>query len=494
MTIKVLLDPILTSSPQKCSTNTQFDTFVRRMLASRNDVFFYWIVPEYVEEADFASYPQHPNIKYLRSNQSKDRVREYITMAPALEDWLAFNGTQWDFDILLTVRSGLVPLMRLIMTSPREKRWFWTKEVWLIEEMPMVSFKDTVPQMMPNGVHDRFTIEGYIAAEKVFLCSYHEKPGIMREARQWYAPSVVRALEPKLQPMVTAQFEDYLLKPADSFFRKDGEQQFGLAYIGRMEKANNTDDVYEIMEKAWVLRGDRVKPIACTVSTIVKSFDEEIVDVRFPPREEFWEIVKTELHAFIYMPKGGGFSLSLIEPLMLGTPVITVRNEVHESLLGPDYPFYAPGPSGVYAMFKALYDDYEGQYARFAKWQKEWFEPTYRRRFSEDLLYPKLEQGLIDYEAMVEARKEEISSLRDNETVKLLAKEMASGEETMFECVNRLGKAGLMDVLADKTRDNDRLRRSITFSQPWNALRLGLKLFHNYEDASVRTGHLRLRG
>jgi len=493
MTTKILLDPILTSTPGKCSTTIMFRTFVDRVLLDekREDVFFYWVVPSYVEEADMDWYPKHPNIRYLRNTSTKDRVREYITLGAELEDYLAFNGETWDADVVLTVRTGLTPLMRLIMTSPRERRWHWTKQVWVLEVMPMVSFKDTVPQMVP-GVQDRWTIDGYLAADNVWVCSYHEKPGILREARNHFTPSLVRQLEPKITPVVTGQFEEYRIKPEDSFFQKGGEQPFGLAYIGRMEKANNVDDIYQIMEKAWVLRGDQVKLIACTVSTIIKGFDEDIVDVRFPPREQFWEIVKSELHAFIYMPKGGGFSLSLIEPLMLGTPVITTRTPVHESMLGPDYPFYCPGPASVYGMFKALYDDYAGQYARFVEWQQGWFKTTYAKRFADDLLYPKLYDALLRYETMME-ETEDLQVLKDNAAVKLLAEEMKSGEETMFETVKRLGKTGAMGVLADKTRDGDRLKRSITFSQAWNTLRIGLKLHYGYEDASTVTGHLRLR-
>jgi hypothetical protein len=142
-------------------------------------------------------------------------------------------------------------------------------------------------------------------------------------------------------------------------------------------------------------------------------------------------------------------------------------------------------------MFKALYDDYETQYARFVTWQKDWFEPTYRKRFKEDLLYPKLQANIDAYLSQMEARKGELLSLKGNEAVNLLAKNMTSGKETVFETVKRLGLLGEMKVLADKAEDGDRLKRSITFSTPWNMLRLGLKLFHGYEDASTLTGHLR---
>lgn len=491
MTLKVLLDPVLTASPSRCSTTVQFHEFVTRALKTKPGVFFYWVVPEYVTEEEFKFYPQDPRVQYLRAKMTKDRVREYLTFTPELEEWIAFNGSHWDIDVVLTVRTGLVPLMKLIMSSPRDHRWSWTKQVWVIEEMPMVSFKETVPQMVP-GVHDRFTIEGYLAAERVWVCSYHEGPGIVREARNHFAPSLVAKLSQKITPIVTAQREDFGLKITQNMFVNDGEQAFGLAYIGRMEKANNIVDIHKIMGDAWILRGEKVKPIVCTVSRVVKEFDEEVIDVRFPPREEFWKICQEEMHAFIYMPKGGGFSLSLIEPLMLGVPVIALRDESNLSMLGPDYPFYAPGPASVYGVFKLLYDDYENQYKKFAEWQMNWMRPTYQKRFKEDLLYPKLLDALDQTEQYLMDRRQDVKALGQNEIVNLLAEDplFQHGKETMFETLDRLHKEKKVGELARKLDENDRFYRSITFSTPWNMFRLGLKLFHGFEDASTRTGHM----
>lgn len=496
--MRILLDPVLTADPAKCSVTIQFYEFVRRTLEveKRTDVFFYWIVPTHVEDEAFGWYPKHPNIQYIRMPRSKDRVRDYITMSPEMEEVLAFNGSHWDFDVLLTVRAMLIPLMRVIMNSPRTRKTAWTKEVWLIEDMPMMQFKTTVPTMVPD-VHDRMTIEGHIAADRSFVCSYHERPEIIRAARQYFTPSIVRDLDAKLQDVVTAQFESYQLKTPDQYYTPGGDKPFGLAYIGRMEKANNIVDIHDIMLKTWVMRGDKVKLVVCTVSKVVPVFDTELVDVRQPNREEFWKIVKEEMHAFLKMPNGGGFSLSLIEPIMLGTPVLTIRTPAYESLLGKEYPLFAEGPSQVPGLVKALYDDYGYHYERFREWHENWFRPTYARRMQEDLLYTKLSAAIDAFNRKLEDRKSELMSLEENKMVQRLAELLGTQPEgcaapirTVFDGLRWMGESGEVDVLDKKTEPGDRLTRNITFSTPWNPYRLGLMLHYGYRDASADVGHL----
>lgn len=490
--MKILLDPTLTAAPAKCSVTIQFYEFVRRTLEQRDDVFFYWIVPTEVTDEEMEFYPKHKNVRYVRHVRSRDRVRDYITLSEEFAAAIAFNGELWDFDVLLTVRAGLIPLMRVIMNSPRNRKSWWTKEVWLIEDMPMMSFKTTVPTMLANGVHDRMTIEGHLAADRAYVCSYHEQDEIVREARKHFAPSIVRDLSDKLQNVVTAQFEQYRLKTPDQFPEK-GKVPFGLAYIGRMEKANNIVDIHDLMLKTWITRGDKVKLVVCTVSKVVPVFDKELVDIRQPNRKEFWEIVQNEMHAFLKMPMGGGFSLSLIEPIMLGTPVITIRSPAYESLLGKNYPFFADGPSQVPGLIKALYDDYPTFYAQFAKWHAEWFRPTYERRMKEDLLYDKLAGAICEYQSRMQSMKDKthVESLENNKMVKRLS-ELIDGKEikTIFDGLRKMGELGEVEMLDDKLDPDDRLNRNITFSTPWHPYKVGLELFYGFKDASTEVGHM----
>jgi hypothetical protein len=485
--MKILLDCILTSpQPSKCSTTIIYKTMVERILQEREDVFFYWLIPTWVSEEEKAWYPQSDRIQYIPTTQTKDRVREYLTLPRELYDALTFYGPNWDFDVLITGRAGLVPQMRLLMNGPRVANKYWVKEVWLIDVMPCLSYKETVPQMAADGIHDRWTLAGYQAADRVWNVSYYEPEKAKLLARKLLPPSQALDVAKKLRPAVTAQFDTFELKDPKFHYQKGGA--FGLSFIGRMEKANGIVDIHKVMEDAWILRGDNVKPIVCTVSQVIKEFDEEIIDVRFPPRDEFWRICREELHAFVVMERSGAISLSVLEPLMLGVPVICMRNDKMISLLGADYPFFADGPATIYGVFKALYDDYAGCYAKFAKWHKEKFQPLWKVRFKEDLVYPQLVDAIDDYEMKMQFRKEELVSLRDNETVKLIALHHQAGQ-TIYETVRHIGPK-LMGVMVKKTHYDDHAARNLTFMSNWNSYRLGLKLFHGFRDASIELGHI----
>ena len=237
MTAKVLLDPVLTGEPGKCSTNVQFLTWVKRSLASRTDLLFYWLVPDWVTDEELQTvYPQDARVLYLRVPQHKDRTKEYLTLRDKMDALIAFNGELWDFDILLTVRTGLVPLMRLISTSPRQWGATWLKQFWVIEEMPLMDFKPTV-MTIDEDVQDRFTLEGYLAADRVWMISYHEKGQVLTRARDFYAPSQVKSLTAKISQVVTSQFTDFRLKDPSEYYRRDGDKPFCIAHAGRMEKA-----------------------------------------------------------------------------------------------------------------------------------------------------------------------------------------------------------------------------------------------------------------
>jgi hypothetical protein len=487
--VKILIDCVLTSpQPSKCSTAIIFKTAVERILAERPDVYVYWLVPDWVSDEEMLWFPQDARIKYMPVTQTKDRVREYLTLPTELYHALTFYGPCWDFDVLLTMRAGLVPQMRLLMNGPRVANKYWVKEVWLIDVMPCLSYKETVPQMAADGIHDRWTLAGYQAADRVWNVSYYEPAKAKLLARKLLPPSQAIAVSNKLRPAVTAQFDSFELKPKQFRYKTGGERAFNLSFIGRMEKANGIEDIADILEKAWILRGDNVNQLVCTVSQVVKSFDEELVDVRFPPREEFWHICREEMDAFVVMERSGAISLSILEPLMLGVPIIAMRNEKMISLLGPDYPFYAEGPATLYGVFKALYDDYSGSYEKFAKWHVEKFQPLWQKRFADDLIYPQLLDCCTDYELKMQHRKDELVALRDNPTVQLIAQNHAPGE-TIYDTVRKIG-SGEMGVMVKKTHYEDHSARNLTFMSNWNSYRIGLKLWHKFRDASVELGHV----
>jgi hypothetical protein len=171
--------------------------------------------------------------------------------------------------------------------------------------------------------------------------------------------------------------------------------------------------------------------------------------------------------------------------------VIVADEDWSRGQLGPDYPYYVKNEIEAYALAKAFYEDYAGMYVGFRKWFEEWFRPTYETRFATDVLYDNLLKYLAAYEASIPVRYAQDAKGRvDNDIVKLLA-EGDDKELVIFEKLKALADSGQLKSLADKLDPEERDNRGLVWSTPWNDLRMALKTFFSYEDASVKVGHLR---
>lgn len=495
MTVKIVLDPILTAAPSGCSTNIQFYTFVRYVLEDlgRTDVFFYWRVPTWVTDEQFEFYPVHPNIKYVRCDQhTSDRVQEYFRYSADLERDTAFYGELWDADIMITVRSSLVALMKMKMTSPRHKDMPWAKQVWLIEEMPMFEFKGTVP-VTDELAQEVQTLAGYLAADRIWIMSYHEIEGIKEAARRYLSASQQRAINCKIRSVVPVQAKNFKFK-AKEFFQPYDVRPFCVAFVGRMEKSQaQLDAVNALMVKTWIQKGDKFRMLACTTSRVFKSFDEDLVECGRYPRQQFWDLMEHHTHVLVTLSQEMGFSLSLLEPMMLGTPAIVLKKPYALAMLGPDYPFYVDTVSQAAGMLELFYRNYVGQYQKFIDWSKSYFRPKYEELFDQDLMYPLMVQAIDEYKQNVrETFQQKKAGKAENQIVKLIVEQVQDREEfVLADVIKELKDVGKLEHLAKKL-DEDFLRvSSLPWLPTWNEQRMALKHLLGWQDASTEVGHLR---
>jgi hypothetical protein len=489
VSLKILLDPILTArDPAHCSTYWQFYTFVNTILEQRQDVFFYWPIPDWVDPEEAKWLPDHPNITYFVVKQHRDRMNGYVHVNDDMKDAVAFYGDYWDFDVLLTVRTGMVPMYKMNMISPRQANFAWTKEVWVIEEMPLMSFKKTVAMVNPQ-VQDPMCLLGYLSSDQTFIISYHEKREILQIAREWFPPSKVKEIDSRIRNVVPAQKENYDLKNPDAYFDPNKTQQFCVAYVGRMMKAqSNLDKVYEAMTNTWIIRGEKsVKLLVLTVSTGGQAaWPPDHIEVQQAPREEFWRICREEMHLMIVMHEDSGFSLSLIEPMMMGVPTLCLPAPWAVALLGKDYPFYVKNEDEAYAMMKMFYEDYETMYARYIDYFHNSFVPLFKKRFAEDLLYDLLVKRVTNFETgMLDKYRKATEGRKSNQIVEAILKHVEGKEEfNLFEAMLELAESGVLKSLQRKLADGDRDKRGIVWSTPWNDMRLLMKAHHGWEDTS----------
>lgn len=492
--MKILLDCVVTAAdPVKCSTNIQFLTFVNRTLERRSDVFFYWLIPHWVDDELFlASYPQHPNIKYSRVPMHKDRTKEYLTLPRELDDAVAFNGEQWDYDVMLTMRTGQMPTLRMLATSPRAFRTGWLREYWLLEAMVMMEFKPTVLTFAPK-VQDLWVLNGYMAADRVWLTSQIDKDPILQRARELLTPSHVRDLGDKIVPVGYALFSESSVKTADQFPDPENGKPFCIAHAGRMEKMNRIEEINSVMVNSFVMKGDRVKLLVCTVSDGSKAFDTSVVDVKQASRDEFWELCKHDMHVVINFAPEGGSSMALLEPMMLGVPAIVGPRKAYAKSLGDDYPFLVNSETEAYALTKMFYDDYATMYAKFAEWHETRFKQLVKERFEERLIYNLMDKAVDDFALTDERVRKEKASKETNQLVLDLVKYAEGKDEFVFkDAIEELVATKVVSAsIMDKLKPGDRDKRGLVWANDFNEIRRLLQVFYGWEDASVAVGHLK---
>lgn len=496
MTTKVLLDPIYSAMPSRCSSATKVKKMVEDTLKVREDVFFYWLIPDYMFKEDdatlkeFAWLPKHDNIRYIPFDYSKDRMKAYRTLPDELVQLIAFDGELWDTDLVITMRAMLVPNMKILMTSPRQTKADYLKKVLVFEEMPVMDFKPTVAVSCAD-IQDRETVSGYLAADWVLITIDYEKQGILRGALETYQPTVVRELDRKVTVANPATNVFWDSKAPEHRFK--GDRPFCIGHVGRMGNMERLEDVYEVMEKHWITKGAaRIRALFTTVTTGIKKTPPDFVEVQHPPREQFHKILKEEMDLVYYLSPEGGFGLGFFEVLFFGVPMLVTRKPWTESLLGKDYPFFATSVQEVYAMTKIWYEDYEGQYARF----REWVDTKLKARFEKGGIYERSYydevQIAIDCTNQVTSQFKEKSPGKKN---MLLAREVDRYVQGKDEFI-------LKDVLIRLTHDkvlsskieeklNEPDNFGVVWATPWNEVRQVLKAFYGWEDASPAVGHFR---
>lgn len=269
MSVKVLLDPVYSTVPSRCSTSFKCKALVEEMLERRGkkDVFFYWMIPKGLSEEERAWLPKHEKIVYIEFPYYKDRLREYIRYPYELDMIQAFNGDWWDFDVLVTSRSSMIPLSGTVMHSPREKRHAnTTKKIFLIEEMFMMQFRPTVA-MSNIPMQEIMTLAGYLEASKVTIQTGLERRCVIETARRYFAPSVVREIASHLVQCVPIYSDLSIELKKPEFRYKKGERPFCLSFTGRLENISSSlEKVYRTMTTQYIMKGlTDLKLLVCTV-------------------------------------------------------------------------------------------------------------------------------------------------------------------------------------------------------------------------------------
>ena len=260
-----------------------------------------------------------------------------------------------------------------------------------------------------------------------------------------------------------------------------------------MEMANRIEEINRLMVNQFVMKGDKVRLLVTTVSSVVKEFDQSVVDVRHASRDEFWKLCKEEMHVFLKLSTEGGFTLALLEPMMFGVPAIIAREPWSIGLFGKDYPFFVSNETQAYALVNLFHEDYPKMYAQWADWHVNVFRPLMERRFKTDLLYDLLDGNIEQFKQTRTKFAEKHPGKELNSFVADMLEAIGDASEFVLpELIEHMHKTGKVSKkMVDKLAEGDRDERGLVWSTAFNEYRVILETFHGWEDASVKVGHLR---
>lgn len=486
---KIMIDPVYTQEVGRCASAVKMKICVQYLLERTSDVYFYWLIPNTIGQEELEWLPKDDRIMYYRIPYFEDRYKEFWH---ASEEWrrlISFAGKCWDIDILMTNRTSLVPFAKWAMHRPSGVIK-GSKFVFLVEDMPIMSFKMFIPTSTPREA-DLSTIMGYLQAKETCISAYWEKAHILETAKMYYSASSVRYLKEHIHESVSNLFDRTHLKSAESIQRMlDGKRKFTISYAGRMVNRDFVDDSFDVLLNHWVLGKDDVRIIVCTVSKNFGKVDHQankVIEFLRPNREEFWRIMREESDVGVFMSRDEDYSMSMMEPLVQGTPLVIYRAEHSVASVGEHYPFFVKSPTEGFALVKEFRNNYLKMYMKFAEWSKTHFTKILTER-NNDWIPLRLAQTLADWRVFL---GEEQESLKNNEIVRLIEEHSPKNKPfDMLEVMQQLEKKkiirGALTAKDESQFDNKRL----VYSTHYDTFRLGL-LKRGFNDAGVLPGTLR---
>lgn len=486
--MKVFFDPIYSTNPRRCSSALKFKVLAQHLLKSP-DNFIYWRIPEWADDADREWLPASPQIQYLPVPHTRsNRIHEYQVVRPDLADQCWAFGSIWDWDVCVTMRTSMIPQMRMLAIPPRIAPKFPQKQIYCLEEMAILTTKKTVSTPLIDTT-DFVTIGGYIDSDATLIAANGVRSMILTEARRFFTPSLVMGLAKKLQLIRPVDLPTLLDKRKDGGMPQEGETP-NVIFSGRMNASSSRlSSIFKVLTVDFALRGDEDPGvIVSSVSKVSKLTPPAHLEVTNNNRDQFWELLRNKAHVGLYMALDAEFSMTVIEPLCFGVPLVLVREDWSESLIGKDYPFYVNGDTEAYAMLKHLKENYAACYADFIAWR----DGPFAARFEKGALYGESFIEAFDRNNAVFDTTRLLYKLPKDDLVHSVASVVVPGETIdVMSLVERTGEKGKCDpkLMNRKAWVADAIPAS--FKVNLQSLRLKLKTHYGAKDAGLAAGALR---
>lgn len=381
--MKILFDPLFTAKPSVCSTCYLIWEIIEHIAKQRDDVFFYLLYP-----SQFDAVPEEMAWLAARNEATgnrtllvpfeyryRDRMREVFCFSPALQLLMfPIESPLWDTDVVLTSRVQQISNFRGNTGRPVGFPFGTYRQVIGLDEMPMFSFRESI--LWATKHMDMSSLSNYLSANAVILNNFWVKPKVSELARNYLSPSTVMRLLGQIHEATPVKLQRLRLKKVTKT-----PPVLNVMFSGRMSGTKNFGEVADLFRKHFAYAmGGKTERLKFTVSThSVESGAqsvgevEGVIEIEHNSREAFYEFLTKRAHVGITMSAAEDFSLATYEPILFGVPML-VPTKPWTDFLGPDYPFRFKSTVEAYSVISAFLEDYPGQYARFAAWEKSFWK------------------------------------------------------------------------------------------------------------------------
>lgn len=496
--MKILIDSVFTNkSIKRCSTHYSFQTIAKYLVENIADAVVYYVLPANNGEGEHFSIDlafQHERIVYVYHPCFKDRYKEYYYLKREWIDDFGFWGDAFDWDVMLTVRSTMVPQMRVMSEKGIHR---FSRKIIIYDILPMFDFKKTVHI---SGDLRMQTVSSYMNADLTVVHTGHELTGVKEACRELLSPASTARLMGKCFAKYIAPVVDKEYPPTkrDWFIN---EKQFKLVYTQRLDATERRPElVFSSLMYAFVTESN-IKTEIYTNTAVglaegeFKTPDEGLfsrIEMTMPQREKFYENLK-KAHCFVSFAIEEGLPLGLFEAICHGVIGVVCRKPWSSDMFGPKYPWLFNSMEECVGMVKWINENREKAYDMFLEWYLGWFRPTHDVR-GDFLRYcgnQIIEWDRAESETIRKGYEEyEEKELRMSTIIYNMAKnDGLSGQYDLFELICMAGNKKLIRTNFEKVDNLDAFSIPISRNRSFRKTYQELKYVFGWKDAPGK-GHI----
>ena len=374
--MKVVIDPLYTTKLENCSNFLRARNLVEYLLAKREDIFIYFLLPctgKESEHNDMFEFDEgilleDERIAYYQIPTYVDPVKNFLYLRPEFVKMFSANGELWDWDVMITYRSPLGGQIRNISSLPQSKPYA-RRALVLTEEWALLRSNSKTP-IPSHGMENLVTIQGMSCFDHMLTLSESNRICVLNEARKVLSPSSYMEFKQRLKYVSSVKLGAPEFREASHIEEVvNRTKQFVVGHIQQGAKIKSVDDTFSIVRKHWERHGaeGNMKLLNLAADGVAVPAEEEFLETIRCDAGKYTEYLVNDIDVLIATDTTVTGD-QVLEAILCGVPVICKRTNQVDHILGDDYPLYITDGKDAYGLITEFYSDYSGMYSLWKAW------------------------------------------------------------------------------------------------------------------------------